>query len=95
VTMNAEQLVNAALVVTQEAVHPTKVNEDFWRPTLMALAEGARQHIDADDMTTQLWLDSPVETPTTSLSLLTVAQMFGLLEEWDEGALWSWASAAN
>ena len=94
-TMNAEQLVNAAMTVTQEAVHPTKVNEDFWRPTLMALVEGARQHIDADDLTTQLWLDSPVETPTTSLSLLTVARMFGLLEEWDEGALWSWASGAE
>lgn len=93
--MNAEQLVNTAMIMAQDTLHPAKVNEDFWRPKLLALVEGARQHIDADDLTTQSWLDSPVETPTTSLSLLTVAKMFGLLEKWDAGALWVWASVSN
>ena len=83
------------MTVAQEYIPEHKINEDFWRPKLVELIHQAHAHLDADDLTTQVWLDSPVETPTHTITMLQMAQIFGLLEEWDEGALWSWASGSE
>ena len=86
--MDAKQLAETALTVTQEYIPEHNINEDFWRPKLVELIHQAQAHLNADELTTQVWLDSPVETPTRTMTLLQMAQIFGLLEEWDKGALW-------
>ena len=89
--MTVEELVETALTITQDRVHPKQVNENFWRPKLMDLVEGAKVHLDANELEAWTWLQSPVEMPGRSVTNFEIAKLFGLLEDWDDGPLWALA----